>query len=314
MAIIFNSVSLLIEQVTIVFLTGNKVLNIVLHISVYSSYVFYIGSWVCLLSIFYVIYGSLYHLRKRRFLKYTKLFSTIYEKFFHKQYYEMHYRTREKEKLSLFKSITINSLQKVWKGGCILVFYDDVYDPIVDIVDAVRNAVQNDETVDYVSTYRSPIVFCDAFQEHELANITKRLSIIDCFTPHYGFDDKVVKFKKREYIQKGFIFFDASSFANVHTAANNSWYRFRKMCKQQENEYRVPHRTIYDTLSSLIDFSSEEQYLVFLRHVIASERSYGMISIIFEPRTLPETIKGNLTRMADIVLEFTASEKKVIKQ
>lgn len=226
----------------------------------------------------------------------------------------MHYRSREQDKVLLFQNVNMDLFEKVRKGGCVLVFYDDLYDPIEDIADLVRNTVACGETIDYISTYRTPIIFCDKFRESELENITKKLSIIDCFTPHYGFDDKVVKFKKQEYSQKGFVFFDANSFADVHTAANNSWYRFRKMCRHQENEYRVPHRTIYDTLSSLIRFSSEEQYFVFLRHVIASEKEYGMVSIILEPMTLSKEIKGDLVRMADIALEFSQNEKKTIKE
>jgi hypothetical protein len=65
-------------------------------------------------------------------------------------------------------------------------------------------------------------------------------------------------------IPRGYKFYKVDSFAEIHIAANNSWYRFRKVCKSEENMYRIPHRTIYDTLSSLIRFSSEELYFLFL--------------------------------------------------
>ena len=155
---------------------------------------------------------------------------------------------------------------------------------------------------------------CRSFKDDEISNITKHLSIIDCFSTHYSFDDKVVKFHKQEFSSKGFRFFNAESFADVHTAANDSWYRFRKVCKDEENQYRIPHRTIYDTMSSLIRFSSEELYFLFLRHVIASEKSYGMISLFIEPISLENNLKNDLIRMADIVIEYNQTSFKLIKE
>ncbi len=130
------------------------------------------------------------------------------------------------------------------------------------------------------------------------------MSIIDCFSPHYAFDDKVLKFKKDEYIKKGYTFYEAKTFSDIHTANNSSWYRFRKICENEEkNQYRIPHRTIYDTLSILNNFSSEEQYLRFLRHVIISEKSYSMITMIVEPKSIDYKIKLDLMRMSDYVID-----------
>lgn len=272
--------------------------------------VFFIISWLYLCKTFYIIYGSLYHLRKKRFLKYTKLFGSIYERFFHKSFYEKNYRERTNFKLDCISSISDKDLEKLKHGGTILFLYKDDDDYSKLIHDFIIETVDSGETIDYVSTYRSPIELCKSFSDSQITKITKRLSIIDCFTPHYSFDDKVNKFAKEDYTKKGFKFFDAESFAEIHTATNNSWYRFRKLCKVEENQYRIPHRTIYDTLSSLIRFSSEELYFLFLRHAIYSEKSYGMISLIVEPITLKEELKNDLIRMADVVFVLTNGEIK----
>ena len=177
----------------------------------------------------------------------------------------------------------------------------------------IVETIKDKETIDYISTYKSPVELCSCFSDEQIQEIVKRLSIVDCFSPHYSFDDKVVKFAKNDYVQKGFKFYSADSFAEIHTAANNSWYRFRKNCKQEENMYRIPHRTIYDTLSSLIRFSSEELYFLFLRHVISSEKSYGMISLIMEPISLKDELKNELIRMADVVIKYDNTGMKAIK-
>lgn len=275
--------------------------------------VIFIISWIYLCKVFYIIFGSLYHLRKRRFLKYTKFFGWFYEKFLHKTFYEKNYRERTTLKIDSFSNIATDNLQKVKSGGTILLLYKDNVEYVELISNYILETIENKETVDYVSTYKSPVELCSLFSDEQLNKIVKRLSIIDCFAPHYAFDDKVVKFAKEECVNKGYKFYNADSFAEIHTATNSSWYRFRKICKSEENMYRIPHRTIYDTLSSLIRFSSEELYFLFLRHVIASEKSYGMISLILEPITLKDELKNDLIRMADIVIEYSESGMAIKK-
>ena len=94
-------------------------------------------------------------------------------------------------------------------------------------------------------SYKSPVELCKSFSDRQMLDIVKHLSVIDCFTSHYGFDDKVVKFAKEEYTQKGYKFYDADSFAEIHTAANNSWYRFRKVCQTEENPVSYTHLDVY---------------------------------------------------------------------
>ena len=67
-------------------------------------------------------------------------------------------------------------------------------------------------------------------------------------------------------------------------------------------------------MSSLIKFSSEELYFLFLRHVIASEKSYGMISLFIEPISLENSLKNDLIRMADIVIEYNQAGFKLVKE
>ncbi|MCM1458724.1 MAG: hypothetical protein NC088_01155 [Bacteroides sp.] len=312
-AVIACSLALFTNLLQKILFQNNIVINKVGQVLLCICIIFFLLSWLYLSKTFYTIYGSLYHLRKKRFLKYTKVFGWFYEKFFHKTFYEKNYRKRDILKIDSFLNFDNQELQKIKEGGTILILYKDNTDYSKIAADYIVETVDDGETVDYVMTYKSPVELCKSFTDRQMLNIVKHLSIIDCFTSHYGFDDKVVKFAKEEYAQKGYKFYDADSFAEIHTAANSSWYRFRKVCQAEENQFRIPHRTIYDTLSSLIRFSSEELYFLFLRHVISSEKSHGMISVILEPHSLKDDLKNDLIRMADIVLEFDGFGMREIK-
>ena len=191
--------------------------------------------------------------------------------------------------------------------------YDNTFDYHVDLCGFILETIDNNETVDYIVTDANPTDICRHFSDEEIIKISNGISFIDCFSAHYGFDDKVLKHKKKQLSEKGITIYEARTFSEIHSASNDSWYRFRKkLRKKEENTFRIPHRTVYDTLSSLIDYSSQEVYLTYLRHVIASERSYGMISIILEPNTLDKNLKDKLSRITDIVLDFQSRSNKRI--
>lgn len=282
-----------------------KPIEITENILIYVLLSFFILSWIYLCYIFYTIYGSMYYMRKSRFLKYTKPIAWIYEKFFHKKYYEKSYRERTMLSAKCLSSINWNIVNH---GGSILLLYNPTFDCLDLIADYIKEVIENEETVDYVAAGRHPIEIIQKISnkvsDNDLLKIAKKLSLIDCFSFHYAFDDKILKFKKEDWEQKGFKFYQADSFASIHTATNSSWYRFRRQCKNEENYYRVPHRTIFHMLSSLINFSSEEQFFLYLRHVLSSEKAYGMITLLIEPSNLDPKIKNNLISSVDLYFEI----------
>ena len=283
----------------------NEIFNIVGHILMYLLIFFFTLSWIYLNYVFYTIYGSLYYMRKTRFLKYTRPIAWIYEKFFHKKSYEKLYRERT--------LLSVKCLEKIkWDmvnhGGSILILYDTGVDYTDLIAEYIQEVVENEETVDYVAVARHPLEVIQKISkkvsDKDISKIARKLSIIDCFSPHYSFDDKILKFSREEWEEKGFVFYKADSFASIHTAANSSWYRFREQCKSEDNRFRIPHRTVFHMLSSLIRLSSEEQFFLYLRHVLASEKAYGMITLLIEPQNIDIKIKNDLINSVDIVLEI----------
>lgn len=165
----------------------------------YIMFVSFLLSWIMLCKEFFLIYGSLYHLRKKRFLKYTKPVAWIYEKFFHKSFYETNYRSRDNFTFHSFIGVDGSKLQKLKNGGTILLLCDDSVDYSSVISSYIKETIHSSETVDFVSTYKAPVEICNTFKESDIPSITKHLSIIDCFSAHYAFDDKIIKYTMRNF-------------------------------------------------------------------------------------------------------------------
>jgi hypothetical protein len=308
-AMLFCSTLLLTLQLKENLSSSTNILNnieVAECILTYASIAFFIYSWLYLCHVFYQIFGSLYFMRKKRFLKYTHIITKIYEIFFFKEQYETSYRKRTIINMNCLPGINFSDLSE---GGSILVLYADGSSDCISLIkNYIIETIASNETIDFIATIKQPLGVLDCISNNvnddQLMKISKKMSIIDCYSSYYAFDDKVLSVQKKRWINKGFKFFNAESFAGIHTAANSSWYRFRTQCKAEENQFRIPHRTIFHTLSSLIRYSSEEQFFLYLRHIISSEKSYGMITLLIEPMSLKAEIKNELYQMVDYIVEM----------
>jgi len=120
------------------------------------------------------------------------------------------------------------------------------------------------------------------FEKQNWPEHARRIVVVDAFTPHFGFTDsihlervKMIQDKGVQYVRS------AESYAGIHTAAAHA---FNKLKVQTKSDLRPPTLLVYEGCSALIDLESVEQYRVFLRHVITSERMWdGMVTIFVEP-------------------------------
>jgi hypothetical protein len=62
---------------------------------------------------------------------------------------------------------------------------------------------------------------------------------------------------------------------------------------------------VYDHTSVLYDLESVEQFSVFWRHVIPSERAYGMLTLIIEDEATPKPRTDILRQLVDVVVKIT---------
>ena len=144
--------------------------------------------------------------------------------------------------------------------------------------------INDDWYVQYTTCIRHPWEFTKRLVEGLAAKkneLVKRIVVVDAYTPHFGFtdsvhEDKTVQLKKlgMNYVAAG------ESYAGLHTAAAKAF----NTLKQLDASTRRPTLVIYEGSGALSDIESTEQYRIFARHVLSSERMWGgMLTLFVEP-------------------------------
>jgi hypothetical protein len=117
----------------------------------------------------------------------------------------------------------------------------------------------------------------------------KQMAVVDGYTPHFGFTDSVHAVRTREVEREGVSYVSTpESFAGVHTATAKA---FNSLKSKSGTDVRLPTLIIYEGCRALVDLESVEQYRIFLRHVLTSERMWGgMVTLFVEPETDPNSL------------------------
>ena len=142
--------------------------------------------------------------------------------------------------------------------------------------------------VQYTTCSRHPIEFLLHLKSKWLKDhpgedwkkIKDRVVLVDGYTPHFGFTDTVYTEWSATALEDCLDCINSPpSFAGVHTAIANGFNKIKK--EQNEPKLREPQIYIYEGLHALVDLESNEQYRIFLRHVIPSERLWGGMLTLF---------------------------------
>jgi hypothetical protein len=142
-------------------------------------------------------------------------------------------------------------------------------------------------TVQYLTASRHPIEFIgflkdflggkDVWRE-ELA---QHIVVIDAYSPHFAFLDSIYPKKDRELESLGITRITSHmTYAGMHSASSRA---FNAIKDQVQNSARNPTLVIYEDTYALTDLESAEQYRIFVRHVMPSERMWdGMFTVFSE--------------------------------
>jgi hypothetical protein len=146
--------------------------------------------------------------------------------------------------------------------------------------------------VQYTTCIRHPIEFVTKLQraldksdmKPQIADLLGQVVVIDGYTPHFGFTDSVHSEKARQLKRLGVLYVKSRpSYAGVHTATAKGFNKFKKLHKAK-NVSRRPTLVIYEGTYALVALESIEQYYIFIRHVLPSERMWGgMLTFFIEP-------------------------------
>jgi hypothetical protein len=170
--------------------------------------------------------------------------------------------------------------------------------------------LDNDETANYVTAERHPIDIWQALTSEQQDKHRDDLVFIDAYSPRFAFTDDIHEENDRQLGDKRVTCIKAKTFAGLHTALAEAFNVF-KARETQDHDGRGERRpmvVMFVHVSALCDMESVEPFRVFWRHVIPSERNYGVITLILEDAQADPEILAPLKQLAAFV--FVAEEKK----
>ncbi len=148
---------------------------------------------------------------------------------------------------------------------------------------------EQDHFVQYITASRHPVEFLDHLQA-EIASMTlawqtvrERIVVVDAYTPHFGFLDTINQDKSTR-LRKDLgerLLSSTETYAGLHSSSSAAFKRIKRV--GGPNSSRKPTLVIYEDMYALTDIESVEQYRIFARHVIPSERLWdGMFTVFAE--------------------------------
>ena len=147
--------------------------------------------------------------------------------------------------------------------------------------------------VQYIAVSRHPIEFIRFLRDQMEANETDSwvraaglIVVVDAYTKHFGFTDSIYFDATRELKRLGVTYITpAESYAGLHSATSKAFNTVQKRAEKNASvsDVRDPVLLIYEDCFALADLESPEQYRVFVRHVLPSERAWnGMFTVVAE--------------------------------
>ncbi len=163
-------------------------------------------------------------------------------------------------------------------------------------------------TVQYLTASRHPIefiVYLRRFLESKSKDWLDNAShivVIDAYSPHFGFLDSIYPKKDRELEGLNITsVISKQTYAGMHSASSRA---FNVIQEQVKHDTRKPTLVIYEEAYALTDLESPEQYRIFVRHVMPSERMWDGMFTVFLESTQPEADWKMLQAYASMRLDL----------
>jgi hypothetical protein len=143
--------------------------------------------------------------------------------------------------------------------------------------------------VQYIAASRHPIEFVEHLKSVTVTpwqDSAKNLIVIDAYSPHFAFIDSIYARKDRDLQALAVKSVTSTmTYAGIHSASSTAFNLFKHGSK---DDTRKPTLVIYEGTYALTDLESVEQYRIFARHVIPSEKMWGgMLTVFLESGLSP---------------------------
>jgi hypothetical protein len=159
----------------------------------------------------------------------------------------------------------------------------------VKIATLCRELIAHEWYVQYTTCIRHPLEFVQVLKSafgNKWAEYARKIIVVDAYSPHFGFTDSIHEVKSLQLTAEGIRNIPArDSYAGVHTANARAFNILKSL--GDPNPPRKPALLLYEGANALSDLESMEQYRIFARHVLTSERMWGgMLTFFVEPTIL----------------------------
>jgi hypothetical protein len=170
--------------------------------------------------------------------------------------------------------------------------------------------LKNENVVQYMTSSRHPIEFILYLKSEwekksgkSWAIVKNRIVVVDAFTTHFGFLDSIHDKRTEQLVSEFGVEYIKSppTFAGLHTAASEA---FKLIGKKEPGGVRKPALVVYEDSFALADLESIEQYRIFVRHVLPSERLWDAMFTVFVETVQPETEWGLVSSYASMMLDM----------
>ncbi len=179
--------------------------------------------------------------------------------------------------------------------------------------------LHNECYVQYTSCARHPLEFVLRFKEYwestykpagggehaDWKTIVASIVVVDAYSPHFGFTDSILDISNQRLTKEGVhIVHSSTTYAGIHSASSVAFNKFKIIT---DSPARPATLVIYECPYALVDVESPEQYRVFLRHVLPSERMWGGMMTVFLETAIEQNELDLLKSYLDIYAELDSN-------
>lgn len=179
---------------------------------------------------------------------------------------------------------------------------------------------ESEHYVQYMTASRHPIEFVEHLEKAVTTasmtwkTVRERIVVVDAYTPHFGFldtinEDKSAKVRK----QLGNRLLSSSeTYAGLHSSSSAAFKRIKRKIGGP-GAARKPTLVIYEDMYALSDIESVEQYRIFARHVLPSERLWDGMFTVFAETAQKEEDWRLISSYAGMTLDLRETNSAPIK-
>jgi hypothetical protein len=276
----------------------------------WASLVVYAVAFVALVFLVFMrSYNEIYNLRTDKAWKYFKPIKKTLSILKPYKRYEVNVdcRTVQADSFQVFRPyFSDNEINQLANGASILLTGFPTNEKVNLTLDFVCERLSQGETLNYVSADRHPWEIWSLLKNRctSLQDKQKDIVFIDAFSPSFAFTDDIHEERHQMLLADGVGYVKARHFAGLHTSVSRAFNIIKRNDADKGRRNRRPMVMVYANTSSLADFESTEQFRIFWRHVIPSERSYKMILIIIEDELVGEELLNPLVQRVDFILSY----------